>query len=153
MSGAAPAGPGDSADRAPGTGGQVPAAPAGRPVDPERGLRGAMSATLILEALTILLSLPVAAKTAGGVGPVGIVVILVLAALHIAGCVYVKRPWALTAFLALQVFVIAGWFINASLGVMGVVFGAVWAAIAWFRYEYRRRLAAGTLPSQNRPAD
>lgn len=129
--------------------------PAGvpRPVDPERGLRGAMSATLVLEAMTILLALPVAAKTSGGVGPAGIAFILVLAVLHIALCVYVKRPWALAAILALQVFVIAGWFINSSLGVMGVVFGAVWGTIAWFRYEYRRRLAAGTLPSQHRPAD
>ncbi len=130
-----------------------PAEPMTRPVDPERGLRGAMSATLVLEAMTILLALPVAAKTSGGVGPVGVTVILLLAVLHIAGCVYVRRPWALAAILVLQVFVVAGWFINSSLGVMGVVFGAVWGTIAWFRYEYRRRLAAGTLPSQNRPAD
>lgn len=123
-----------------------------RPVDPERGLRGAMSATLVLEALTILLALPVAARTGGGVGPFGVGYILLLAAAHVAGCVVVKRYWALTAFLALQVLVVAGWFVSASLGVMGVVFGLVWLAIAWFRFEYRRRSAAGTLPSQQPPA-
>lgn len=164
MTAAPPAGPDDHPDRSTGnpvqaTGEQMSpaeppsgAAPATRPADPERGLRGAMSATLVLEALTILLSLPVAAKTSGGVGPVGVGVILVLALLHIAACVVVRRPWALTAILALQVGVIACWFISTSLGVMGVIFGAVWAVIAWFRYEYRRRFAAGTLPSQQRPS-
>ena len=41
---------------------------------------------------------------------------------------------------------IACWLITPPLGIMGIVFGLVWASILWFRGEFRRRLAAGTLP-------
>ena len=52
-----------------------------RPADPEKGLRGIMSATLVLEAITVLLSIPVAANTGSGVGVVGISIICLLAVL------------------------------------------------------------------------
>ena len=50
--------------------------------------------------------------------------------------------------VGLQVLTIAGWLITPPLGVMGVVFAMVWAVIFWFRAEFRRRLAAGTLPGR-----
>ena len=57
-----------------------PPAPAPRrPYDPEKGLRGVMSATLVLEAITVLLAIPVAANTGGGVGPLGLIIICALA--------------------------------------------------------------------------
>ena len=117
-----------------------------RPYDPERGLRGVMSATLVLEAITVLLSIPVAANTGGGVGPAGVVVICVLAVLLIGACAIVSRPYAVPVILTLQVLMIACWVITPPLGIMGIVFGLVWASILWFRGEFRRRLAAGTLP-------
>ena len=40
-----------------------------------KGLRGVMSATLVLEAIAVLLALPVAINVGDGVGPVGIAVI------------------------------------------------------------------------------
>ena len=87
---------------------QSPAAePAGapratRPYDPERGLRGVMSATLVLEAITVLLAIPVAANTGGGVGPAGVAVICILAVLLIGACAIVSRPYALPVILSLQ---------------------------------------------------
>ncbi|MTD13125.1 DUF4233 domain-containing protein [Nakamurella sp. YIM 132087] len=120
--------------------------PVGRPYDPERGLRGAMSATLVLEAITVLLSIPVARNTGNGTGVVGVVLICVLAVAMIGLCAYVSRPWFLPAVAVLQALTIAGWFISGPLGVMGVVFALVWAVLWWFRNEFRRRLAAGTLP-------
>ena len=36
----------------------------------------------------------------------------------------------------------------AALGVMGVIFAVAWWTLLHFRSEYRRRLAAGELPSQ-----
>jgi len=39
-----------------------------KPADPEKGLRGIMSATLILEAISVLLAIPVAANVDGGTG-------------------------------------------------------------------------------------
>ncbi|WP_395725077.1 DUF4233 domain-containing protein [Nakamurella sp.] len=111
-----------------------------------KGLRGVMSATLVLEAIVVLLALPVAINTDGGVGPVWVVLICLLAVALIGCCVIIRRPYALTTILVLQALMIAGWFITPTLGVMGLVFAAVWALILWFRAELRRRLAAGTLP-------
>ncbi|GGL84865.1 DUF4233 domain-containing protein [Nakamurella endophytica] len=130
-----------------------PAAP--RPYDPERGLRGAMSAVLVLEAITVLLSIPVARNTGSGTGAVGVLLICLLAAAMVALCAFVSRPWFLTAAFVLQGLTVLGWFINPSLGVMGVVFAAVWALLWWFRQEFRRRQAAGTLPvpPPGRPGD
>jgi len=122
------------------------AAPPRRPADPEKGLRGIMSATLVLEAITVLLSIPVAANTGSGVGAIGITVICLLAVLLIAACGIVSKPYALQVILGLQAVMIACWLITPPLGVMGIIFGVVWAVILWFRGGFRRRLAAGTLP-------
>jgi len=105
-----------------------------------------MSATLILEAVVVLLSIPVAANTGSGTGPVGVVLICALAAVLIACCAFVTKSWFVPVALSLQVLMIIGWLITASLGVMGIVFGLVWCCIIWFRNEFRRRQAAGTLP-------
>ncbi len=129
-----------------------PPAPVMRPYDPERGLRGVMSATLILEALVVLLAIPVANNTGSGANAVGIIAICLLAVALIMACRYVSRPWFVPAALGLQGLMIIGWLITPSLGVMGIVFGLVWALVIWFRNEFRRRLAAGTLPQPLPPA-
>ncbi len=122
-------------------------APVQRASDPaERGLRGAMSATLILEAIVLLLAIPVARNTGSGTGAGGVIAICVLALVAIALCAFAGRTWFVWAGFALQVLTIAGWAISTWLGLVGVVFGLVWVALYWFRQEYRRRLAAGTLP-------
>ena len=75
----------------------------------------------------MLLAIPVAANTGGGVGPLGVTVICVLAVLLIAACGIVSRPYALQVILGLQVVMIACWLITPPLGIMGIVFGVVWA--------------------------
>jgi hypothetical protein len=129
----------------------TPAPPPRRP-DPEKGLRGVMSATLILEAITVLLAIPVAANTGAGVSPVGIGIICLLAVALIGTCAIIARPYALQVIFGLQVAMIACWLITPSLGVMGIVFALVWSIILWFRSEFRRRLAAGTLPGPPQPS-
>jgi hypothetical protein len=111
-----------------------------------KGLRGVMSATLVLEAIVVLLALPVAINTGGGVGPGWVALICLLAVALVGCCVIIRRPYALTVILVLQALMTAGWFITPTLGVMGLVFASVWALILWFRAELHRRLAAGTLP-------
>jgi hypothetical protein len=111
-----------------------------------------MSATLILESIAVLLSIPVAVNTGGGVGPVGVGIILLLAVLLILACRVVARPYAIQVILGLQAFAIACWFITPTLGVMGIVFTIAWGVILWFRAEFRRRLAAGTLPGPPQPS-
>jgi hypothetical protein len=94
----------------------------------------------------------VAANTGGGAGPIGIAVICLLAVLLIAACAIVAKPYALQVILGLQVVMVACWLITPPLGVMGIIFGLVWAVILWFRGEFRRRLAAGTLPGPPQPS-
>lgn len=124
------------------------ARPAVRPADAERGLRGAISATLVLEAITVLLSIAVARNTGSGTSVAGVIAIVVLALAMIVACAFVKKPWATALVVVLQVLTIAGWLISASLGAVGVIFAIAFAVIFWFRYEYRRRSAAGQLPGQ-----
>jgi Protein of unknown function (DUF4233) len=118
-----------------------------RPYDPERGLRGAISATLFLQAITVLLAIPVASNTGDGTGTAGIIAIVLLAFALIAACAFVKKPWIVWLVAGLTALTIAGWFISGPLGLIGVVFALVWMVIFWLRAEFRRRMAAGRLPT------
>ncbi len=117
-----------------------------RPYDPERGLRGAMSATLLLEGITVLLAIPVARNTGNGTSGWGVLAIVVLAFALLAACAFVRRPFAVAMIIGLQLVTLLGWFISAPLGIVGVIFSLVWLIIFYLRAEFRRRAAAGTLP-------
>lgn len=116
--------------------------------DPWRSFRGVMAATLILEAIVVLLALPVVATVGGGLTPLstgfllGFTVLLVLMA-GIQG-----RPWAIWANVAVQVVLIAGWLIYPAVGVIGIIFGVVWLIIVYLRAEVLRRQRRGQLPGQ-----
>ena len=82
----------------------------GRPEtpDPWRGFRGVMAATLILEAIAVLLALPVVGMVGGGLTPtalaylIGFVLVLVLL-MGMQG-----RSWAIWANLGVQLVLVAG---------------------------------------------
>ncbi|MFW0151783.1 DUF4233 domain-containing protein [Mycobacterium sp. smrl_JER01] len=111
-----------------------------------------MAGTLILEAIVVLLALPVV----GAVGPgltgwstayvIGFAVLLLLMA-GIQG-----RPWAIWANLGVQLGLIAGWLLYPGVGFIGVLFLMVWLLIAYLRAEVLRRQKRGLLPGQ-RPVD
>lgn len=103
-----------------------------------------MSATLILEVIALLLSIPVARNE--GASGVGVVLVCLLVVTHLALCVFVRRAWFLVAVFVLQALIVIGWVIAAPLGILGIVFTIAWGLLVWMRTEYRRRLAAGTLP-------
>ena len=121
--------------------------------DPWKSFRGVMAGTLILEAIVVLLALPVVGAVGGGLNPastgylVGVAVLLVL----MAGVQ--KRPWAIWANLAVQVLLIAGWVIYPGVGFMGLLFTVVWLLIAYLRAEVLRRQKRGLLPGQQPPTD
>jgi hypothetical protein len=123
------------------------------PTDPWKSFRGVMAGTLILEAIVVLLALPVVARIGGGLTPasagylVGLAVVLILLA-GIQG-----RPWALWANLAIQLAVIAGVVVHGAMGFIGVLFLAVWLLIAYLRAEVLRRQKRGLLPGQQPPPD
>lgn len=123
------------------------------PPDPWKSFRGVMAATLILEAIVVLLALPVVATSGVGLTVwsggylVGLAVVLVLMS-GVQG-----RSWALWANLALQLVVIAGVVIHVGIGFIGVVFTIVWLLILYLRGEVKRRQARGLLPGQQAPPE
>ncbi|NUS95393.1 MAG: DUF4233 domain-containing protein [Nocardia sp.] len=127
------------------------AAAAPAPPDPLKGLRGVMAGALVLEAITVLLALPVVADIAGGVTWVSGTYLVVLALLMIVGAGLQRRSWAIPFNLGLQVLVLIAGVFHLSIAVIGVVFLAVWACILLLRADVKRRLEAGTLPSQQAP--
>ncbi|MBN4928095.1 DUF4233 domain-containing protein [Hoyosella rhizosphaerae] len=107
-----------------------------------------MAGTLILQAIVVLLALPVVWRVGDGVTWVSGGYIIGLAALMIVGSGLQRRPWALKFDLALQVLMIGTFVINITLGVLGLIFASVWAYILYLRRDIARRLDQGILPSQ-----
>lgn len=123
------------------------------PPDPWKSFRGVMAGTLILEAIVVLLALPVVAVgesgltwTAGGY-LIGLAVVLILM------CGVQGRPWAIWANLGIQVVLIAGVVIHGAIGFIGVVFAVVWLLIVYLRAEVKRRQERGLLPGQQLPPE
>ena len=121
------------------------------PPDPWKSFRGVMAGTLILEAIVVLLALPVVSVSQGGltwtsggylIGMTGVLVLLA----GVQG-----RPWALKADLAAQVVLIGGVVIHPAVGFIGAVFAAVWLLLAYLRAEVKRRQDRGLLPGQQGP--
>ena len=123
------------------------------PPDPWKSFRGVMAGTLIMEAIVVLLALPVVARADGGLTVfrggflIGYAVVLVLLA-GVQG-----RPWAIWVNLAMQLVLIAGFVVHGAVGFMGVVFLGVWALIAYMRAEVLRRQKRGLLPGQQPRSD
>ncbi|MEU1998465.1 DUF4233 domain-containing protein [Nocardia gamkensis] len=130
-----PAEPGEQAVPAPAT-------------DPWKGFRGVMAGTLVLEAIVVLLALPVVADVGGGVTWLSGTYLVVLAVVMFLGAGVQRRSWALPFNLALQVLVLLGAFIHVSIGVIGVVFAVVWGFLLVLRADVRGRMEKGLLPSQ-----
>ncbi len=116
--------------------------------DPWKSFRGVMAGTLILEAIVVLLALPVVSAVGGGLTAfstaylIGFAVLLVLMA-GIQG-----RSWAIWANLGVQLLLIAGWFIYPAVGFVGLLFTVVWLMILYLRADVLRRQRRGLLPGQ-----
>jgi hypothetical protein len=121
--------------------------------DPWKSFRGVMAGTLILEAIVVLLALPVVGAVGGGLNPlvlgylIGLALILVLLA-GLQG-----RSWAIWLDLGVQLVPIAGFLVYPGVGMIGLLFAGVWALIAYLRAEVLRRQRRGLLPGQHPPPD
>ncbi len=119
--------------------------------DSWKSFRGVMAGTLILEAIVVLLALPVVAAADHGLTPlsagylIGFAVVLVLLG-GVQG-----RPWAIWVNLGIQVVLIAGWLVHGAVGFIGVIFTVVWVLVAYLRAEVLRRQKRGLLPWQQSP--
>ncbi|MDX1882045.1 DUF4233 domain-containing protein [Mycolicibacterium sp. 120270] len=123
------------------------------PPDPWKSFRGVMAGTLILEAIVVLLALPVVSVTGGGLTAasggylIGLAVVLILLT-GVQG-----RPWAIWVNLAIQLVLIAGWVVSGAVGFIGLVFLGVWLLILYLRSEVKRREKRGLLPGQQPPPE
>lgn len=119
-----------------------------KPVDPMKSFVGVMSATLLLEVVVVLLALPVVAKLGDGLATWQGVLVGALALALLVTCAFLRKPWGKWLAAGLQVVMVACWFAVVALGVLGLVFGLVWALLLWMRQDVAKRMAEGRLPSQ-----
>jgi hypothetical protein len=129
--------------------------PSEQPVapDPWKSFRGVMAGTLILEAIVVLLALPVVAAADGGLTAVSGTYLIGLAVVLILLTGLQGRPWAIWVNLGVQVVLIAGWVVSGAVGFIGLVFAGVWLLILYLRGEVRRREQRGLLPGQHPPSE
>ena len=116
------------------------------PADPWKSFRGVMAATLILEAIVVLLAIPVVGAVGGGLTPASLGYLIGLAALLILLAGVQRRPWAIWVNLGVQVVLLAGFVVYPRVGFVGALFTGLWALIAYFRAEVRRRQQDGQSP-------
>ncbi|MEM6107296.1 DUF4233 domain-containing protein [Mycobacterium sp. 050272] len=109
------------------------------PADPWKSFRGVMAATLILEAIVVLLAIPVVGAVGGGLTSVSLGYLVSVAGLLIVLSGVQGRPWAIWVNLSVQVVVLAGFAVYSGIGFIGVLFTGLWLLIAYFRAEVRRR--------------
>jgi hypothetical protein len=109
------------------------------PADPWKSFSAVMAATLILEAIVVLLAIPVVGEVGGGLSPVSLGYLIGLAALLILLAGLQRRPWAIWVNLAVQVVVLGGFALYPGVGFIGVLFSGLWVLIAYLRAEVRRR--------------
>lgn len=120
------------------------------PPDPWKSFRGVMAGTLILEAIVVLLALPVIGAVGGGLTSASTAYVIGVAVLLILMAGVQRRPWAIWANVGAQLLLIAGWAVYPGVGFIGLLFLVVWLLIAFLRAEVLRRQQRGLLPGQQR---
>jgi hypothetical protein len=118
------------------------------PPDPWKSFRGVMAGTLILEAIVVLLALPVIGSVGGGLTAASTAYVVGVAVLLILMAGVQRRPWAIWATVGVQLLLVAGWLIYPGVGFIGLLFLVVWLLIAYLRAEVLRRQKRGLLPGQ-----
>jgi hypothetical protein len=111
--------------------------------DPWKSFGAVMAATLMLEAIVVLLAIPVVGAVGGGLTPVSLSYLIGLAVLLILLTGLQRRPWAIWVNLAVQVVALAGFAVYPGVGFTGLLFTGVWALIAYLRAEVRHRQQEG----------
>jgi hypothetical protein len=123
------------------------------PTDPWKSFRGVMAGTLILEAVVVLLALPVVGAVGSGLTAASLTYLIGLAAVLLVLVGLQGRFWAIWVDLAVQAAAIAGFAVYPGVGFIGVLFTLVWVLIAYLRAEVRWRQQRGLLPGQRPPPD
>ncbi|MGP6172560.1 DUF4233 domain-containing protein [Corynebacterium sp. A21] len=119
--------------------------------DPLKGLRGVMAGTLIMEAITLYLVLTVILQVSDGVywTTFNWVYVTAVATAHLVMAFLQKLPFALPVNLILQVFALGGFFVHPSMGIIAIMFIAVWWFILHLRSTLIERMKRGLLTTQH----
>jgi hypothetical protein len=111
-----------------------------------KGFRGVMAGTLVLEAITVGLTLFTVADLYGGLNSVvGYLVGFDILALLVT-VAFARHSWAAIVVLALQLVLIGCIGSAVAVGIVGVLFLAVWLYLFKLRRDVSRRIAAGQIP-------
>ncbi|MBV5243145.1 DUF4233 domain-containing protein [Mycolicibacterium sp. PAM1] len=119
------------------------------PPDPWKSFRGVMAGTLILEAIVVLLALPVVGAVGPGLTPFSTAYVIGFAVLLVVMAGVQGRTWAIWANVGVQLLLVAGWFLYPGVGFIGLLFFVVWLLIAYLRAEVLGRQKRGLLPGQS----
>lgn len=121
--------------------------------DPWKSFRGVMAGILLLEAIVVLLAIPVVAVVGRGLTGVTGTYLIGVAMLLVGLSALQRRPWAIWVNLAVQLVVLGGVFVHPAIGFIGALFTGVWLLIIYLRAEVRRRQERGLLPGQQQPPE
>ncbi|MCF6390141.1 DUF4233 domain-containing protein [Mycobacterium sp. MBM] len=119
-----------------------------QPGDPWRSFRGIMAAALILEAIVVLLALPVVAAGESGLTALSATFLIGMAVVLVLMSGVQGRPGIIWVNLGVQAVFVGGALIHGAIGFIGVVFAGVWALMIYLRAEVKRRQDRGQLPFQ-----
>lgn len=119
--------------------------------DPMKGLRGVISGTLVMEAIAMALVLTVILQIDNGAywTTFNWVYVTAVAVAHLLVAFVQRFTWGLPAALVLQVFALAGFFVHPSMGIMALIFIAVWWFILHLRRNLIERMKRGLLTTQH----
>lgn len=119
--------------------------------NPMQALSGMLSAVLILESITIFLSLTVILKVEDGVlwTPLNWGFVVALGTAHFILAFFQRFSWGLPAALVLQVIGLLGFFVHWSVGTIVVIYILVWWYALTLRKNMIERMRRGLLTTQH----
>lgn len=117
-------------------------------VDPMKGFRGVMAGTLVMEAIVVALALLVISRLYGGLGTAAGIIAGADVAVLVVLCGLLRFRWSIPVVLLAQLVLIGCIVTAVPVGVIGLLFGLIWAYLLWLRHKVARRMAEGTLPGQ-----
>src|SRR6201982_4216134 len=101
--------------------------------DPWRSFGAVMAATLILEAIVVLLAIPGVGAVGGGLTTASLAYLIGLAVVLILLAGLQRRPWAIWVNLGVQVVLLAGFAVYPGVGFIGVLFTGLWLPVLFPR--------------------
>ena len=120
--------------------------------DPLKGFNGMVSATLLLEAISLFLGLRVGLKIDGGSywTTFNWLFITVLGLIHLAMLGFARKPWAISTIMVVQFAgAIGGILVHWSITAIMILYIAVWGFGLYLRSIIVERMKRGYLTTQH----